>query len=53
MGKYERFENDPCPSTEPGFDGICYTKDECREKKGIPSGGCALGFGVCCICKYR
>jgi len=29
--------------------GTCYTAQECTEKKGTASGGCAMGFGTCCL----
>ena len=32
--------------------GVCYTSRECRERGGTPSGACATGFGVCCVCKF-
>ena len=39
----------------PGSDnlgGDCYTKQECDAKGGTAAGECALGYGVCCVCKY-
>ena len=30
---------------------IIYSSDECEERGGEPDGECALGYGVCCICK--
>ena len=50
--KWHRFPNDPCPSGEPGYNGTCYTDEQCRKRKGFASGGCANGFGICCIRKY-
>ena len=49
--KTSSFQNVPCPTNQPGFDGTCFTGKECEEKKGINAGICAEGFGVCCICK--
>lgn len=31
--------------------GICLNAYECRIQGGKSSGSCALGFGVCCVCK--
>ena len=28
---------------------MCYTNSECRSRGGEPAGGCAGGFGVCCM----
>lgn len=36
-------------TTLDGYQGTCYTKDECSSKGGNPTGGCAAGFGVCCV----
>jgi hypothetical protein len=46
-----QFANSACNSTEQGKQGLCYTNNECKDFKGRPAGTCALGFGVCCICK--
>jgi len=51
------FKNDACStistitSRQGGGtrNGTCYTDNECLEKGGIASGGCAQGFGVCCL----
>ena len=32
-----------------GVEGVCYTRSECRSRGGEPAGGCAGGFGVCCM----
>lgn len=32
--------------------GLCLNTYECRIQKGESHGACALGFGVCCVCKY-
>merc|ERR1712223_1678218 len=29
--------------------GTCYSSTECSDKKGLKSGNCASGFGVCCV----
>jgi len=42
-----KFPNDVCTATN-GFNGTCYTADECSSKSGTSSGSCASGFGVCC-----
>ena len=31
--------------------GTCYSAAECKARGGVSNGGCAGGFGVCCICK--
>jgi len=31
--------------------GLCLNAYECRIQKGESHGPCALGFGVCCVCK--
>ncbi len=33
-----------------GFDQFCF-REECEDKDGTPSGTCASGYGVCCICE--
>ena len=42
-----KFPNDVCTGTN-GFNGTCYTAEECTSKSGTSSGSCASGFGVCC-----
>merc|ERR1739844_116368 len=32
--------------------GTCFTSQECSDKGGSAYGGCAAGFGVCCIFLY-
>lgn len=32
--------------------GLCLNTYECRIQNGESHGACALGFGVCCVCKY-
>lgn len=53
-----QFKNEPCRSTSTltggtassGYrNGTCYTREECSDKGGSASGGCAAGFGVCCV----
>jgi len=53
-----KFKNDLCVSTstltsaESGSSnrkGTCLTESECSEKSGMAAGGCASGFGVCCV----
>merc|ERR1739838_1095122 len=48
------FQNDACTSasitTQSGARiGQCFTAEECTAKGGIASGGCAMGFGTCCL----
>merc|ERR1712241_1270614 len=48
------FKNDDCVSTSTSMtsghrNGTCYTAQECTKKKGTASGGCAMGFGTCCV----
>ena len=42
-----KFPNDACTGSN-GYNGTCYTSDECTAKGGQASGACASGFGVCC-----
>jgi len=42
-----RFKNDQCKGST--MNGTCYTKQECKDRKGTESGNCAEGFGVCCL----
>ncbi|XP_059097989.1 uncharacterized protein LOC131892220 [Tigriopus californicus] len=44
-----QFPNDPCSSTGGANNGTCYTQGECTSRKGVASGTCAGGFGVCCV----
>lgn len=44
-----RFANNIC-TTDDGYDGICYTRRECRSAGGTASGVCSQ-VGRCCICK--
>jgi len=48
------FKNDDCVSTSNSpnagtLNGRCYTSQECEEKGGTAAGGCASGFGTCCV----
>jgi len=48
------FANDECVSTSQTTagdprTGACYTAEECTEKGGTAAGGCAMGFGTCCL----
>merc|ERR1712179_662116 len=48
------FNNDACTSssitTQSGARiGQCFTAEECTAKGGTASGGCAMGFGTCCL----
>merc|ERR1712018_929057 len=48
------FKNEDCVSTSTSAgsgprNGTCYTSEECSEKGGTAAGGCAMGFGTCCL----
>merc|ERR1739846_173809 len=48
------FQNDACTSTsittqDGARIGQCFTAEECTAKGGTASGGCAMGFGTCCL----
>merc|ERR1712141_364318 len=47
------FGNEECTSdtsvTGGATQGTCYSSTECSDKKGMSSGNCASGFGVCCV----
>lgn len=43
-----RFPNSGC-SAHGGLNGTCYSEAECRKRQGLVAGGCAGGFGVCCL----
>merc|ERR1712223_1964958 len=47
------FGNEECTSgtsiTGGATTGTCYSSTECSDKKGMASGNCASGFGVCCV----
>merc|ERR1719189_2397414 len=44
------FKNEACVANAANdLKGTCYTKEECEEKGGTASGGCASGFGACCL----
>ena len=38
-----QFKNDPCPSSQAGRNGTCFTSSECESKGGSSQGGCAAG----------
>jgi len=42
------FPNDNCEGAN-GFNGTCYTKQECTTRDGTVAGECAQGYGVCCV----
>lgn len=44
--------DDECLADDGSRSGICLNTYECRIQGGTSRGQCALGFGVCCICKY-
>ncbi|KAH0546947.1 hypothetical protein KQX54_016318 [Cotesia glomerata] len=41
-----------CRSEDQRRRGICMNTYECRIQQGKSHGPCALGFGVCCVCKF-
>merc|ERR1711971_1048087 len=48
------FQNDACTSTsittqDGARIGQCFTAEECTAKGGLARGGCAMGFGTCCL----
>jgi len=47
------FGNEECTSSSSvaggATTGTCYSSTECSDKKGMSSGNCASGFGVCCV----
>merc|ERR1712242_445436 len=47
------FGNEECTSDTSvaggATQGTCYSSTECSDKKGMSSGNCASGFGVCCV----
>jgi len=48
------FKNDECVANAANdLRGTCYTTEECEEKGGTASGGCAMGFGTCCLFKVE
>ncbi|XP_043217158.1 uncharacterized protein LOC122379216 [Amphibalanus amphitrite] len=44
-----RFANDACGSEIGGGWGTCLLPSECSRHRGVASGACAHGFGVCCV----
>ncbi|KAK6627920.1 hypothetical protein RUM44_010402 [Polyplax serrata] len=45
-------ESKECTSEDGRRSGICLNAYECKIQEGVSQGQCALGFGVCCVCKY-
>ncbi len=48
------FRNTACASASALLSGLprngsCFTATECSDRAGASSGGCAAGFGVCCV----
>ena len=43
-----QFPNDACTASS-GLTGTCVTSTECTSRSGVSEGGCAAGFGVCCV----
>lgn len=47
-----RFANSEClSSAESRLNGTCFTRRECTNFGGTPSGPCANGLGTCCVCE--
>lgn len=42
-----RFPNTFCSGNN-GFNGTCYSSEECSSRSGSNGGSCANGYGVCC-----
>lgn len=40
-------------STPSGEYGSCLPNNDCQLRGGIPGGGCAGGYGICCVCKSK
>lgn len=45
--------DDECLSDDGRRSGVCLNVYECRIQGGTSKGECALGFGVCCVCKFK
>ncbi|CAK9801472.1 hypothetical protein ANTQUA_LOCUS2856 [Anthophora quadrimaculata] len=43
-----RFANTQCLASN-NLNGTCFTRRECRDYGGTPSGNCANGHGICCV----
>ncbi|EZA49837.1 hypothetical protein DMN91_005680 [Ooceraea biroi] len=44
-----RFANSECLSSTDQLNGTCFTRRECTNFGGNPSGPCANGLGTCCV----
>ncbi|KAL6255006.1 hypothetical protein P5V15_013424 [Pogonomyrmex californicus] len=44
-----RFANSQCLSSTDQLNGTCFTRRECTNYGGNPSGPCANGLGTCCV----
>jgi len=45
-----KFPNDPCDTGSGNTrNGTCYLAEECENRKGVATGTCADGYGVCCV----
>ncbi|XP_071556091.1 uncharacterized protein [Temnothorax nylanderi] len=44
-----RFANSECLSSIDQLNGTCFTRRECINYGGNPSGSCANGLGICCV----
>ncbi|UYV68673.1 hypothetical protein LAZ67_6000407 [Cordylochernes scorpioides] len=47
-----RFPNTNCLAGS-SKTGVCFTLAQCRQLRGLASGACAQGFGVCCLIHRR
>ena len=47
-----RFPNAVCSGNN-GYNGTCYSDEECESKGGSSGGSCGGGYGVCCTCKKQ
>jgi len=55
-----QFKNEACTSSQTlantldsrSRNGTCFSSTECRDKGGQAAGGCAAGFGTCCVFVY-
>ena len=47
-----RFPNSVCAGNN-GYNGTCYSAEECSSRGGSSGGSCANGYGVCCTCKIQ
>ncbi|XP_076330180.1 uncharacterized protein LOC143235834 [Tachypleus tridentatus] len=46
-----RYQNTECIGTN-NLEGVCLFSKDCNSKRGANIGGCANGYGVCCLEKF-